>query len=66
MITLEDILIKLGSAKPFKKDGSLSKSGEEALTKLNYVVLGLNDIGAIKEKLDEVERYCAEIISLGL
>ena len=32
----------------------------------NTYVLGLNDIGAIKEKLEDVERYCAEIISLGL
>ena len=65
MITLEDILKELGAKKPFKQDGNLSESGYKAYEKLMTITTGLYSIGAIREKPDNIESYCDEIIRLG-
>ena len=50
---------------PFDKTGDLTPSGAEAWDKLVNVVTGLNYIGAIQEKPDDIECYCDEIVRLG-
>lgn len=49
--TLEDILIALGSKKPFKKNGELSVSGGKAYGKLTSI---LYDSAKITDKRDTI------------
>lgn len=62
---LEEILMELGAEKPFDENGDLTADGADAWEKLIKVVTGLNYIGAISEKPDNIESYCDEIVSLG-
>lgn len=62
---LEEILKELGADIPFDKNGDLTASGADAWEKLINVTTGLNDIGAIQEKPDDIESYCNEIVKLG-
>ena len=62
---LEEILIELGAEKPFDENGDLTTDGANAWEKLIRVVEGLNYIGAIREKPDDIESYCDEIVRLG-
>ena len=62
---LEEILMELGAEKPFDNDGDLTTDGAEAWEKLIRVVEGLHYIGAIREKPDDIESYCDEIVRLG-
>ena len=43
-MTLEEILQMLGSKHPFKKDGSLSKSGEKAYNNLERLLNDSNNL----------------------
>ena len=61
---LEEILQELGAAIPFDENGDLTPNGADALRKLINVVTGLNNIGAIHEKPDDIESYCDEIMRL--
>ena len=49
---------------PFDENGDLTPNGADALGKLINVVTGLNNIGAIQEKPDDIESYCDEIMRL--
>lgn len=62
---LEEILMELGAEKPFDENGDLTTDGADAWEKLIKVVTGLNYIGAISEKPDDIESYCDEIVRLG-
>ena len=62
---LEEILKEFGTDIPFDEKGDLTPNGADAWEKLIRVVTGLNDIGAIQEKADNVENYCDEIVRLG-
>lgn len=62
---LEEILMELGAEKPFDENGDLTTDGADAWEKLIKVITGLNYIGAISEKPDDIESYCDEIVSLG-
>lgn len=62
---LEEILKELGADIPFDEKGDLTSNGADAYEKLINVVTGLNSIGAIQEKLDDIESYCDEIVRLG-
>ena len=62
---LEKILKELGAKKPFNKNGDLTLNGEKAWEKLIKIIEGLYYIGAIKEKPDDIESYCDEIVRLG-
>lgn len=64
-MTLEEILKELGATIPFDENGDLTPNGADAWDKLINVVTGLNNIGAIQEKPDEIECYCNEIVRLG-
>ena len=64
-MNLEIILKELGAEIPFDEDGSLSKNGAVAWEKLIKIIEGLYSIGAIKEKPDDIENYCEEIVRLG-
>lgn len=61
---LEEILQELGADMPFDESGDLTPNGADAFEKLIDVVTGLNNIGAIQEKPDDIESYCDEIIRL--
>lgn len=61
---LEEILQELGADMPFDENGDLTPNGADALEKLINVVTGLNNIGAIQEKPDYVERFIDEIMRL--
>lgn len=61
---LEEILQELGADMPFDESGDLTPNGADAFEKLINVVTGLNNIGAIQEKPDDIESYCDEIIRL--
>lgn len=61
---LEEILQELGADMPFDENGDLTPNGADALGKLINVVTGLNNIGAIQEKPDDIESYCDEIMRL--
>lgn len=62
---LEEILMELGAEKSFDENGDLTIDGADAWEKLIKVVTGLNYIGAISEKPDDIESYCDEIVRLG-
>ena len=62
---LEEILKELGADMPFDEKGDLTSNGADAWEKLINVVTGLNNIGAIQEKPDDIESYCDEILTLG-
>lgn len=62
---MEDILKILGAEQPFEKDGELSKEGADAYDKLTKIITHLNNIGVIKETLDQCEHYFDEIMELG-
>ena len=62
---LEEILKELGTDIPFDEKGDLTSNGADAYEKLINVVTGLNSIGAIQEKPDDIESYCDEIVRLG-
>ena len=62
---LEEILKELGADMPFDENGDLTSNGADAWEKLINVVTGLNNIGAIQEKPDDIECYCDEIVRLG-
>lgn len=62
---LEEILKELGADIPFDEKGDLTSNGADAYEKLINVVTGLNSIGAIQEKPDDIECYCDEIVRLG-
>lgn len=62
---LEEILKELGADMPFNENGDLTPNGADAWEKLINVVTGLNNIGAIQEKPDNIESYCDEIMRLG-
>lgn len=64
-MNMEEILQEFGCEKPFDKSGRLTTSGEKAFEQMIKVVYGLHYIGAIKEKPDDIEGYCDEIIRLG-
>ena len=64
-MTLEEILKELGATIPFDENGDLTPNGADAWDKLIHVVTGINNIGAIQEKPDEIECYCNEIVRLG-
>lgn len=61
---LEEILQELEAAIPFDENGNLTPNGADAWEKLINVVTGLNNIGAIQEKPDDIESYCDEIMRL--
>ena len=62
---LEEILKELGSETPFDEDGDLTSEGADAFDKLLRIVDGLDYIGALGKKGDELETYLDEIIRLG-
>ena len=62
---LEEILKELGAEQPFDSNGDLTVNGADAWEKLVKIVTGLHYIGAIKEKPDDIECYCDEIVRLG-
>lgn len=62
---LEEILKEFGADMPFDENGDLTSNGADAWEKLINVVTGLNNIGAIQEKPDDIECYCDEIVRLG-
>ena len=62
---LEEILKEFGADMPFDENGDLTPNGADAWEKLINVVTGLNNIGAIQEKPDDIECYCDEIMRLG-
>lgn len=66
---LEEILQLLGAEKPFEDSedltGDLTPEGERAYYKLIRIVNGLDYIGALGKKGDELESYLDEIIRLG-
>lgn len=62
---LEQILKELGSDMPFDNDGELTPEGAEAYDKLIRIVDGLDYIGALGKKGDDLEDYLDEIIRLG-
>ena len=61
-IGLEEILMLLDCKKPFKKNGELSVSGEDARRTLVTIVNGLECIGAIQINRN-FEDYLDEIIN---
>ena len=63
-MTLENILQELGAEKPFNTSGGLTADGTEAWDRLIRIVIGLHNIGAIKETPEHVECYCNEIVRL--
>lgn len=62
---LEQILKELGSDMPFDNDGELTPEGAEAYDKLIRIVDGLDYIGALGKKGDDLEDYLDEIIRMG-
>ncbi len=60
---MERILSILGARKPFGQDGELTTDGADAYEKLVEILIELNIIGAISEKIDNLEKYFDEIIS---
>ena len=62
---LEEILKELGSETPFDETGDLTSEGADAFDKLLRIVDGLDYIGALGKKGDELETYLDEIIRLG-
>lgn len=61
---LEGILRTCGSSKPFKKDGSLSKSGSNAYDRLLRIVAGLEMIG-VGVNSHTITKCTDEIITRG-
>ena len=62
---LEEIFKELGSETPFNETGDLTSEGADAFDKLLRIVEGLDYIGALGKKGDELETYLDEIIRLG-
>ena len=62
---LEEILKELGSETPFDETGDLTSEGADAFDKLLRIIDGLDYIGALGKKGDELETYLDEIIRLG-
>ena len=62
---LEEILKELGSETPFDEAGDLTSEGADAFDKLLQIVDGLDYIGALGKKGDELETYLDEIVRLG-
>ena len=62
---LETILIELGATLPFDDNGDLTNDGADAWELLMKIVNGLHHIGAIRETVDDVEKYCDDIVRLG-
>lgn len=66
---LEEILKELGAENPFEESedltGELTPEGADALDKLLRIVDGLDYIGALGKKGDELEIYLDEIVRLG-
>lgn len=60
---MERILSILGAREPFSKDGELTTDGADAYEKLVEILIELHMIGAISEKIDNLEKYFDEIIS---
>lgn len=61
---LEDLYKALGFNKPFKKDGTLSKQGEQAEAKLLEFLNCCHNIGLIKEfDEDEFDEEIYEIMN---
>jgi len=60
---MERILSILGAREPFNQDGELTTDGADAYEKLFEILIELNMIGAISEKIDNLEKYFDEIIS---
>lgn len=61
---MEEILKILGAEQPFEEDGELSKEGADAYDKLIEIIVLLNNIGVIKETVDQCEHYFDEIMEL--
>lgn len=62
---MEEILNILGAEIPFDDKGELTDEGVAAYEKLIKILGELNRIGAIKESVDDLEKYFDEIIRLG-
>ena len=62
---LEEILKELGSETPLDETGDLTSEGADAFDKLLRIVEGLDYIGALGKKRDELETYLDEIVRLG-
>ena len=62
---LEEIFKELGAETPFDESGDLTPEGADAFDKLLRIVEGLDCIGALGKKGDELENYLDEIIRLG-
>ena len=62
---MEDILKILGAEQPFEKDGELSKEGADAYDKLTKIIIHLNNIGVIKETIDQCVHCFDEIMEFG-
>lgn len=66
---LEEILKELGAETPFDETGDLTgdltSEGADAFDKLLRIVDGLDYIGALGKKGDELETYLDEIVRLG-
>ena len=63
---LEEILKELGAETPFdEKTGDLTSEGADAFNKLLRIADGLDHIGELDKKGDELETYLDEIARLG-
>lgn len=62
MKTLHDLYKALGYNKPFKKDGTLSKQGEEAEIKLYDFLTGCAGLGLIDIDEDRIDEVIYEIM----
>ena len=62
---LEEILKALCAETPFDETGDLTPEGADAFDKLLRIVDGLDYIGALGKKGDELETYLDEIVRLG-
>ena len=61
---LEEIFKELGAEIPFDETGDLTSEGADAFDKLLRIVDGLDYIGALDKKGDELETYLDEIVRL--
>jgi len=63
MNTLEQILQKLGSKKPFIKNGNLSKSGLKAYNKLADILVCTLTLIDMEKHIDTIENSLNKIIN---
>ena len=63
MNNLEDLYKALGYNKPFKKDGTLSKQGEQAETKLYKFLKCCDMLGLIDVDEDRIDKIINDIMS---